>query len=1344
MLRRIIASVSVLALIWPAFMVPRMAEAATASIMGQDFESATTNAFSSLTLGMGTEDGSTWVGGSDWMIGSGPSGNTARVQGITSGANGTLTFVVDNLFQDQTLSFIYRAPSNANFTASDSLLVEWSNDDGSTWNPAGGLTAADLQALATLPNPAPKQILLPSDVDYRSSIGIRFVAALGLSQGQIRIDNVILNGTRYPMLQGIVYQDLDNSGTGQEGVDEPVSDQLISLYSYNSTSSAASTPLDAMLSGRENSHTGPTVYESHHLNNLGQYRFRGEGVEELPDDTYMLCMTIDQSTAPVGSDWVQINPNGTVLEPDLVEDLQTDVAMVADPFVPGQFCYTVVIDETIGEFQQTTLYFGLDAVAEPETADLTITKELVNAPQGVTPANFTYTVMIDGDIQPTVAFEVDGEIVIPDVAVGDVISVTESYAGPDWDTAYSDCIVAMDADGVHCVITNTYDRTTGSITINKVLVNDNGGTETVDNFDFFIDASPVVEGETEGGLSQDNYRVNEAWNANHLAEFPDATATAVTDWYNVSVECVATNSNSGLVTVLPVTSLDQNFALTPGDDIVCTITNDDKQASLEVIKLVGGIIGVNSDIFNITITDDNDNVINFPGSADGEIKLLDAGSYVVNESVNRDYVPYITGDCAEAGEITLVPGQVATCTISNEYIVLPEEDGRIILNKVIVGNDAALPESFQYILSTGVPLVANAPDHFDYSGTSSIDLPAGTTYSITEPVPLDYTVQLSDGCSGTLAAGEVVTCTVTNTFIEPLPPMCVPGNLVANAGFEAPVVVGHGGDWEIVPNLTPGLAWNVTLVGGGASTGMEIQAGYSNWTPAEGDQFAELDADASNAISQTLVTVPGIVYNVSLQFSGRPGTSAADNGFTLKADGVTLDTYSPISVSSSDTSWETFNYVFTATDTATLLEIIDAGNTSNSLGSFVDNVSVSCDDAVVQPQMTTLTVIKEIVNSDADFGEFTFFVTLDDGVPTHQTFDNDGIIEYDLPVGTTFLVVEEDHGMSWDASYEDCSGELTIDGATCTITNTFNEPDVDPDPTSQILLLDPCIGLGDDGRLIASFGYTSTNAGTVVIPAGTNNRFQGDSSMVFVSPSIQTTSFLPGSHPNAFTIDFDAALTLTWLLDWDMDGASPAAVSASASSPSCSQDPGDRTDGSLTINVVINGGAGTAEHFVVALNATPVAHGSTTVLPVGDYAVSEDMALSGYEATFSGDCSSTSATSASGNIAAGEDAVCTITNNYVGLPSGGGSSSSSGGSSGGSGQPPAVILGDTDEEEADPEADDEVEVIDEVDVAEEEVVEVTPIVAGAADELPRTGLPVAGLLAFGSVLTFMARRNKQA
>lgn len=223
--------------------------------------------------------------------------------------------------------------------------------------------------------------------------------------------------------------------------------------------------------------------------------------------------------------------------------------------------------------------------------------------------------------------------------------------------------------------------------------------------------------------------------------------------------------------------------------------------------------------------------------------------------------------------------------------------------------------------------------------------PAGTVYQ------LDYTVetcgdepapycgdgqvnQTSEECDGG------ANCNSSCELIDDENPICNPEiNLVSNGGFEAPVVTGNGGDWEIVPTLTSGLNWIAEYLSSNPNPGLELQAGYSGWTPYSGDQYAELDGNESTKIYQDIPTIVGATYSVDYAFSPRPGV--ASNMLSVGVDGVEIDTQSADGSSLSNTAWLDDSVTFVATNTTTRVSFQN-NDTSDSLGTFVDSVSVRC------------------------------------------------------------------------------------------------------------------------------------------------------------------------------------------------------------------------------------------------------------------------------------------------------------------------------------------------------------------------------------------------------------------
>lgn len=168
-------------------------------------------------------------------------------------------------------------------------------------------------------------------------------------------------------------------------------------------------------------------------------------------------------------------------------------------------------------------------------------------------------------------------------------------------------------------------------------------------------------------------------------------------------------------------------------------------------------------------------------------------------------------------------------------------------------------------------------------------------------------------------------------------------NLLANPSFETPVATANSGQWEIFPNGTPTLGWVVDWVASQTGTaGLEIQHGYSGWTPAAGDQFAELDGNHPTKIYQDVATIPGKKYTLTFSHSARPGTPTADNSLQVKWDGGFLALFNQDGSSLSNTSWQTDTYPdLQPTTTTTRVQFSDLG-TDNTLGTFVDNVSLRC------------------------------------------------------------------------------------------------------------------------------------------------------------------------------------------------------------------------------------------------------------------------------------------------------------------------------------------------------------------------------------------------------------------
>jgi uncharacterized repeat protein (TIGR01451 family) len=213
----------------------------------------------------------------------------------------------------------------------------------------------------------------------------------------------------------------------------------------------------------------------------------------------------------------------------------------------------------------------------------------------------------------------------------------------------------------------------------------------------------------------------------------------------------------------------------------------------------------------------------------------------------------------------------------------------------------------------------------------------------------DGNTEDGDGCSST--------CTIEQV------PVCDPEiELATNGSFETPIVTAGQG-WDIfnsseVPgwyvewmSLTPSMYNSYPRP---ANALLELQRSFNSWDPYEGDQYAELDTDwdgpsgslsgepASAKIYQDISTIPGETYDITFYFSPRPNTTLENNRLELSWDGGVVDNTID-GAGENTTTWFKHEYSLAATGETTRLQFADIGLPSDSLGTFLDNVSVRCN-----------------------------------------------------------------------------------------------------------------------------------------------------------------------------------------------------------------------------------------------------------------------------------------------------------------------------------------------------------------------------------------------------------------
>jgi hypothetical protein len=140
----------------------------------------------------------------------------------------------------------------------------------------------------------------------------------------------------------------------------------------------------------------------------------------------------------------------------------------------------------------------------------------------------------------------------------------------------------------------------------------------------------------------------------------------------------------------------------------------------------------------------------------GVQNTFNAGTHTVSETGQATYAATISGDCDAAGLVTLNPGDVKICTVTNDD--MPPR--LIVIKNVVNGRNNA--SDFTMNVSGNSPSPASFPGA-DGPGTL-VTLNPGS-YSVTETGPAGYTAISSSDCNGTMTIGETKTCIFTNVAL---------------------------------------------------------------------------------------------------------------------------------------------------------------------------------------------------------------------------------------------------------------------------------------------------------------------------------------------------------------------------------------------------------------------------------------------------------------------------------------------------------------------------------------------------------------------------------------------------
>jgi hypothetical protein len=355
----------------------------------------------------------------------------------------------------------------------------------------------------------------------------------------------------------------------------------------------------------------------------------------------------------------------------------------------------------------------------------------------------------------------------------------DGYTEGDWECDNGDggpfddgeVTLELGDDPVTCSITNDDDPV--ELIIVKTVINDDGGTATVDDFGITTDAGALTF-TSDGGSPITVYTADtlEVAAGTYTLSEMEVDGYVPSDW-------TCDNGDGGPFD-------DGSVALEFGDDpVTCSITNDDvPPASLTVVKTVSNDDGGTATVDDFDITTDA-GTLTFTSDGGSPTTVytsdtieVDAGTYSISET---DVAGYAEGtwtcDNGDTGpfdgvDVTLEVGDDVTCSITND-----DEPIELIFEKVILNDDGGTATVGDFGITTTAgaltfgPAVEDPVDTFTY--TAETLLVAAGTYELAELVipgyaPTDWTCTNGDGGAFdagtvTLATGdEPVTCSITN------------------------------------------------------------------------------------------------------------------------------------------------------------------------------------------------------------------------------------------------------------------------------------------------------------------------------------------------------------------------------------------------------------------------------------------------------------------------------------------------------------------------------------------------------------------------------------------------------
>ncbi len=385
-------------------------------------------------------------------------------------------------------------------------------------------------------------------------------------------------------------------------------------------------------------------------------------------------------------------------------------------------------------------------IANNDQPGTLIVKKVVVNDNGGTKSVNDFSFSVDGGTAQS--FEADGE---NDLTVNAGKYTVAETAASGYTASYDNCTDVTVPNGGTATCTITNDDVAPGLYVTKRVLNDNGGTTWASQFNVYVNGNLLTNPGKGGGTVNDN-SVTYGY-ADAMANTPYTVSEDPTNGYD-QTSLICTDNDTQDVVSQPV-------VLAPGQNVTCVMTNDDIAPTLTVIKNVFNPYGTPAAVSSFPLFVDGTQVTS------GDKNTFDTGTHVISETANVNGYTFtgVTGDCtydAQTGIISILLnlGASSTCTLTNTAI-----QPKLIVKKHVVNGYSGDKTADDFMMQ----VTGNSPSQTSFPGDetgTTVYLNEGS-YAVSEGAHDGYSESLSADCTGTIMAGDVKTCTITNTEIVP-------------------------------------------------------------------------------------------------------------------------------------------------------------------------------------------------------------------------------------------------------------------------------------------------------------------------------------------------------------------------------------------------------------------------------------------------------------------------------------------------------------------------------------------------------------------------------------------------